>query len=780
MAARLEEIVLTFQRERIRFGDADGPSTAIIECSISAEPSAQGTFIVNGPAIVKVECEPADFVVGLPYRFYGRWVTHDKYGKQFDARTFVRVQPHNRIGVIRYLQQAPHIGQKTATTFWEKFNGEAVRILREQPDVAAAAVGGQFSEIKAAEAAEYLKREAALEATTIDLMDLLAGRGFPRSTGKRVVTEWGNKAAEIIRRSPFALMRFRGCGFLRCDQLYLDMGGDPARLKRQALCAWYSIARDTSGHTWHQPTTVERGLAERIAGARVQSVPAVRLAKRGKLLATYRNGDNKLWLAEAKKAANEAKVAERVRQWLDEPPAWPSISGLDASDHQREQLAAALSAPLAIFGGGPGTGKTYSGARLIDAVIRAFGANQVAVAAPTGKAAVRITELMNGYGVKLRAKTIHSLLGVAGRSEGDGWGFEHHENNPLPFKFIVVDESSMIDCDLAAALFRACPVGCHVLLIGDTGQLPPVGHGAPLRDLIAAGVPTGILTEIRRNSGAVVRACHEIRSGKQFQVCGELNPEAGNNLRLLPAISPKAALEQVVKTIHAIGNRRLANPIWECQVIVAVNAKSQLSRKDVNQRLQAELNPGGERAAGNPFRVGDKVVCLKNGFYPVVEDAPLQFNVEAQDRRVFVANGEQAAVKHVESKLTIAQLDAPARLIKIPRGAGQDGVDDGSGSQGGDGGMDDTAATGCQWDLAYGISCHKSQGSEWPIVFVVLDEYPGARMVCSREWIYTGMSRAKHVCFLVGKLGTAYGMIGRQAIGLRKTFLKELIRAPQN
>ena len=148
------------------------------------------------------------------------------------------------------------------------------------------------------------------------------------------------------------------------------------------------------------------------------------------------------------------------------------------------------------------------------------------------------------------------------------------------------------------------------------------------------------------------------------------------------------------------------------------------------------------------------------------------------DGKVFVANGEQAEVKHIEHRLTIVQMDAPARLIKIPRGAGgSEENESGSQGAGGDGdNSDESADTGCQWDLAYGISCHKAQGSEWPVVLVVLDEYPGARMVCSREWLYTALSRAKTACFMVGKLSTGHAMIGRQAIRNRKTFLVEMIR----
>lgn len=768
--SRLEEITLTFDREAVRF---NGSGVAILECRQQSQEGdgasdSANTSLVSMPVKVKATCEPEDLSPGLDYRFYGHWTNHEKYGRQFVSKTFVRTQPHGRIGIIRYLAKAPNIGSAIAQTLWKKFQGDAVRIVREQPDVASTAVGGSFNEERAKEAAAYLEREKAVEETTIDLIELLGGRGFPKSTGKTAVKEWGNAAAEIVRRNPYMLMHFRGCGFLRCDQLFLDLGGDPGRLKRQTLCAWHSIARDTSGDTWYQPLHIEKGIRERISGAVTRPVDAVKLGVRAKLLSAKRDDAGGLWLAESKKAKNEQIIANRVREWLDEPSEWPSLAGLDVSDHQREILAGALEAPISVFTGGPGTGKTFSAARVIAKLINKHGVGQIAVAAPTGKAAVRISEAMSSYGISLRARTIHSLLKVESHSEGGGWGFFHNEREPLPYKFLVVDESSMIDADLCAALFRACGKGTHLLLVGDIGQLPPVGHGAPLRDLIAAGVPSGELTEIRRNSGQIVKACHKIRQGRNFQVSDELRPDQGDNLKLLPAVKSKAALEKIVKTIRAIGSRGLADPIWGCQVIVAVNDKSELGRKAVNLRLQGELNPGGNRASGNPFRTRDKIVCLKNGFFPVVEDAPNKFNQEAKDGKVFVANGEQAAVLHVEPRLTVAKLESPPRMIKIPRGGGDNGSDQGS-----------SKGAGCDWDLAYAISCHKSQGSEWPVVFVVMDEYPGARMVCSREWIYTALSRAKYASFLVGKLSVGYGMIKREAISKRKTFLKELIQTEE-
>ena len=312
MSKTLEEITLTFRRERARFGNGDGGGVSILDCDQAAEPDS-----MDPPqrVAVKVPCEPNDFAMGLSYRFYGRWTEHPKYGPQFQAKTFVRVQPHGRTGTIRYLMQAPWVGQVIATALWDKFQGRAVDVLRAQPDVAVAATDGKLNAARAEEASKYLAEQAAVENVTIDLVDLFAGRGFPRDLATRAIREWGNKAAELIRRNPYLLMSFRGCGFSLTDQLYLDMGGDPARLKRQALCAWFAIARDTEGHTWHPPAIVERGLRERLAGAAIRPVDAARLAIRAKLLAVRRDEDG-VWLADAGKARDEAVVAERVQTWM--------------------------------------------------------------------------------------------------------------------------------------------------------------------------------------------------------------------------------------------------------------------------------------------------------------------------------------------------------------------------------------------------------------------------------------------------------------------------------
>lgn len=794
MPSPLTELTATYTREVIRWGNV-----AIIEGEVPIEkPSANGNghspalpypnlppdllddiCYGNPTATIKLECEPGELTPWLSYRFYGRWTTHPKHGKQFLSQTHVRCQPHGMTGVIKYLKQAG-VSQGAAAALWQKFNADAVRICREHPEVAVAALPSKYrySGEKACTVSRWLEMDRHTEAANIDLIDLLGGHGFPKQTPQKCIKEWGNKAAELIRRNPYLLQRFRGCGFLRCDKLYLHLGGDPARLKRQAYCAWNALARDTEGHTWHPVSHVHRGLLGSVSGVDIKAIPAVKLAKRGGLIDARRDAAGNIWLADGRRAKNERTVAERVTALLAEPARWGIINFLSVSEHQKQELAKAIAAPIGVFGGGPGTGKTFTGARLIAVVQAAFGAETVAVAAPTGKAAVRITEVMQGYGVAIRARTIHSLLGVAQRSEGEGWGFTHDEHNPLAERFIFIDESSMIDTDLMASLLRACAPGTHLLLIGDTAQLPPVGHGAPLRDLIAAGVPFGELTEIRRNSGTIVTACHQIRAGKPFAVDRKLDPAAGKNLALIQTASGKQSAGAIVDLLRKIKASGKADPIWDCQVVVAVNKKSDLSRKDLNKVLQAELNPAGRRCGTNPFKSGDKVVNTKNGWFPVVDgiQCPAGCNQETSpEGKVFVANGELGRVLSVDDRLTTVTLDAPKRMIKIPRGAGGE---EGNGN-GDDSDEEQKTSTGCSWDLGYALSVHKSQGSEWPIVIVALDEYPGARMVCSREWLYTSISRAKRVCFLVGKIATAHGMIARVALGRRKTFLKELIGEKQ-
>lgn len=778
MSAKTEEFEGRALEERQRWGET-------VLRSVAVEGEVR-------PITVKTSAEPGEIVEGLTYRWLGRWVTHYKYGRQFQASSYTRVRPSDQKGILVYLQRAPHVGPATADALWRTYGADAVRRLREDPDAVAAALNRKgFSQTRARIAAHFLEEEAALEASTIEVLDLLSGKGFPRKTVGRVLQAWGARAGELIRRNPYLLMRFPGAGFLRTDALYLERGGRPDRLKRQTLCAWHSITKDSDGHTWFRPDYIEQALRTRIGSAEVDPVAAVRLGLRARLLAIHRNGDAMPWITEAGRSLAEQRVADAVAFMESRPAAWPTTEGLEVSEHQRQALAAALRSPVGVLAGSPGTGKTFTAARLIARLIGEHGQDEVAVVAPTGKAAVRISEALQSYGVVLRARTIHSFLGVLQAADGlrdkyhatqalgsPGWCFEHCQGNPVDQRFIVVDESSMVDVELMAAFLDALPPDGHVLLVGDVQQLPPVGHGAPLRDLLAAGVAQGELREIRRNSGAIVETCARIRDQDGFDLGTVLEPETGRNLILREAATGEDAQDWILRLVRNIRDLHLADPVWETQVLVAVNDKGPLSRRELNRLLQEELN-GGNRSAGARFWVGDKIVCLKNSFMPAVsevmdsleEDLDEGYTRGREDGStdLYVANGELGRVLEDFPNRLVVEFSAPKRVVLIPKKGGGEAATE-EGGAGGEGSVVD-------FDLGYTVSCHKSQGSEWPIVIVALDDGGGARLVCDRAWLYTAISRAKRAAILVGKEATARAMVRTQKIGWRKTLLVERLAA---
>lgn len=752
------ELTAIFEFQRFLFENADG-NTIIADARI-----------VDGDRItIKGMANPGELQQHLSYRFYGHWTEYDnkrtgKAEKQFHFKTFVQSQPHGRAGVVTYLRKAGdghNLGQATAIQIWERFGADSVRILREQPEVVATAIK-RLSIENCQDIAEVLKEKQGLEDCTIELSSLLDGKGFPKATIGKAIRVWGNLSAELIKKDPYQLMHFHGCGFKRCDSLYMEMGLNPTRLRRQAFCAWYVIASNTEGHTWFPAQVAADGVRMMVGGAEeVNPKRAIQLAtKICKLnkdthgaLALIREANGAIvdkgtsvFLAEGRKAWSEERVAEIVSERLGDQPQfdvfWPEEID-DISDHQQSEILKCLQGSICVLGGSPGTGKTYTAARVIYEIGKRIGFDAIAVAAPTGKAAVRISQAMQAYGLPLQAMTWHSLLGVGETdSESGNWSFDHDENNPWPFQLIVGDESSMIDTNLMSSIMRAAPKNCRLLFIGDVNQLPPVGHGAPLRDLIRAGVPYGELREIKRNSGGIVEACAAIRDGQAWQPSDNLL--VNNHSDQMDAMNAEIAVSK---------NNGL-DPVWDCQVLVAVNEKSKLSRKAANAFLQSEWNQNA-KVAGTPFRIGDKVVCLKNSDFQVIESDQDPIGSDSKTR---VMNGELGKVIEIADKFLTIRIDDPYRLIRVPRGK----------SEG------DNA--GCNWDLGYALSCHKSQGSEWPVVIVLIDEYPGAKMVCSREWLYTAISRAKQRCVLVGKKSTSDLMCKKISLNKRKTFLSELIR----
>jgi exodeoxyribonuclease V alpha subunit len=417
-------------------------------------------------------------------------------------------------------------------------------------------------------------------------------------------------------------------------------------------------------------------------------------------------------------------------------------------------------------------------------LVKSLPQGRLAVCGPTGKSAVRVTETLQRAGVEgVRATTVHSLLKPSRDEDSGQWSFEHDEENPLDLDWILLDEGSMECCQMLGHLLAARRPGCKLVICGDVNQLPPVGFGAPLRDLITAGVPTGELVEIRRNAGRIVRCCHGIIDKHRFEPSPamDLAAESPENLLHVERREPDGQIQAIKSMLEAfrggkelqvrkdgeIVSRRI-DPVWDVQVLVPVNEKSPLGRIALNRILEGFLNPGGETVAGSPFRVGSKIVNGKNGWMPVETRIPKgidggPWNENQKDGKVFSANGELGKVLAVLPTYTVARLWLPDRIIRIPKGQSYEGEDG------------ETQDTGCSWDLAYAISAHKSQGSQWPVTITVADAYPGARMLCDRSWLYTALSRAEILGITVGQREVISEMCGKSHLWSRKTFLCTMI-----
>lgn len=421
---------------------------------------------------------------------------------------------------------------------------------------------------------------------------------------------------------------------------------------------------------------------------------------------------------------------------------WPDPYPIpDLSDHQRQELQKALAGKVGILTGCPGAGKTYCLALVMRQLLADHDPEDILVCCPTGKAAVRASESMQRYRIRVQATTIHRALGV--QVTGDGFRFAKNADDPLAKKFVIVDEASMLGTGMANSLLAAIPSEACLLLIGDHHQLPSVEPGAVLRDMIASGLPHGDLREIHRNSGRIVECCRSIRDGGPFLSSANPSYFAGpaQNLRHIKCRTNEQIAAEVQKLIESISAGVAVDAVWGTQVITPLNEGTPVARKELNDQLQQQLNPYGQRLGS--FRFGDKVMCLRNKFYTTTTN-----------EEEFVCNGQLGVL--VES----GEKDVVHVTLRLP-------------------GWHEQETTICvpvselrdSWDLAYAISIHKSQGSSWPVVLMVLDQSGRGRYMANRQLVYTGLSRAEDYCVVLGSTESIQEAIRKDAATHRVTGL---------
>ena len=449
---------------------------------------------------------------------------------------------------------------------------------------------------------------------------------------------------------------------------------------------------------------------------------------------------------------------------------WPSTELMRADDesqnptlHQFEAMHRATRDRLGFLTGGPGTGKTH----VTSCFIKLLPVGELALAAPTGKAAVRMRQSLEARtGLKLMATTIHKLLGPEPRADGT-FGFTFTRDNRLPFRYYIIDESSMIDTALMAALLEALPDDAYILFIGDPEQLPPVGRGRPFLDMLSRFPDNrGHLSEIHRFAGTIARVCDAIKKGEPWAGDDRIDLEAvpPKNFAHVECGSAQASIDMMLRILNSAKEKWGFDPMEDMQVLCAVNRKTPVSRQELNTILQSQFNPDGEKVGQSKWRIGDKAICLRNGYRkgakPVQIDPSRSFTKvdgfgdanrdEDLEEKVYVANGEIGKlVGHEQGKLQF-QFD-DGRSIIVPMG---------------------------QWDefdLGYALTVHKSQGSQWKCIIVMIDDSNSADWVASRSYHYTGASRPGKVGFLVGRKNAFHRQCQKLDVHNRKTFLVEKI-----
>jgi exodeoxyribonuclease V alpha subunit len=320
------------------------------------------------------------------------------------------------------------------------------------------------------------------------------------------------------------------------------------------------------------------------------------------------------------------------------------------------------------------------------------------------------------------------------------------------------------------------------MFVGDTMQLPPIEPGAAFRDMLGSGVlPLGELVEPQRNAGDIVFACDDIRRGVEFRQSARLDWKSSPpaNFKFVRAEEPNAQVERLVEVLQMMGSEGF-DPVWDCQVMVALNKQGKVSRLPLNEMLQRELNPNGSGPKGAVYLTGDKVVCEQNGMY---RSAAVEFDKDGKEiiRNEFIAKGEFGRVIESEPSKVVVEFEGrgEAGTVIVPafnaKVAAREDEENAASVEESEDGPEVEGDGGTRLSLAYACTTHKMQGSECKIGLPMIDESMAARGICTKEHFFTAISRGKVLTLPIGKIEVARGFCRRSALDGRKTFLRERI-----
>jgi exodeoxyribonuclease V alpha subunit len=638
---------------------------------------------------------------------HGAWVNDRDHGPQFQADELSTAPPHTAQGIEKYLASGlvKGIGKHYARKIVELFGERTLDVIDESPAFLKQIKGLGPSRI------DSIRKSWQEQKAMRGILVFLQSHGVGTTRAERIYRTYGDLAVDMVRANPYRLADdIWGIGFQTADELGGRLGIDrQSPLRARAAIRYVLRELSQEGHVGYPEAGVMEQVREltEIAGDIIAAAIESELSQ-GEIVRESIEGAT--WLYLRKLFFAETGVARSLHELTEGRHPLPPLDldaalkwvekkiGLELAASQRQAVRQATTQKVLVITGGPGVGKTTI-VRAILEIFKAKGQTCV-VCAPTGRAAKRLTETTG-----MIAKTIHRLL----EYDVAGSGFKRDHDHPLEVDLLVVDECSMVDIVLMQQLLRAVPLQACVVLVGDVDQLPSVGPGTVLADIIASGAVSVVrLTEIFRQAEQswIVRAAHRINHGVE----PESAPNPNGDFFFIDVESPATIIERIVSLVRErIPGRFGLDPLRDVQVLAPMN-RSELGVRNLNTQLQQVLNPASQGPAierfGLTFRKGDKVLQTRNDYQKDV------FNGDI---------GQIERIDDVEQEVHV-QFDGRSVVYDFSE-------------------LDELT-------LAYALTIHKSQGSEYPAVVIPL--HTQHYLMLQRNLLYTGITRGKKVVVLVG------------------------------
>lgn len=717
----------------------------------------------NGYTVLSVECDGDDYVFVGTFNYIaegefikakGNMKLHPNYGEQLFVDEYEIIEPRELDSIEKYLASSAikGVGEALAKRIIKKFKLDTLRVMEEEPE--------RLVEVKgvSAKLAKSISEQIQEKKSMRDAMIYLQKFGISMKLAAKIYLEYGSKVYNIIETNPYKLADdIDGIGFKIADDIAKKVGITADSKFRAVAGIEYILSNAMlSGHLYLPESILQNEFLE-LFGENIFDFTSLLIEMQmEKRIVVKKSTENNVYLTQSyytESAVAKMLVDINIKEKYDSNKVEEKIlaiekkDGIVLDDLQRQAVIESISSGLIIITGGPGTGKTTT----INTIIKYFESEgeSISLAAPTGRAAKRMSEATS-----YEAKTIHRLLEITPNSNENstsiGTHFERNEDNPLEADVLIIDEVSMVDIFLMNALLKAVAIGTRLILVGDINQLPSVGPGTVLKDIIESDCFNVVrLNKIYRQSNRsdIVINAHKIMTNEEIDLS-----KKSNDFIFIKQSNPDNVMESVISLVRDKLPSYVNASSNELQIMTPMR-KGPLGVEALNSFLQKSLNPSSKQKKekeydATVFREGDKVMQIKNNYQKewfVYNDKKMPV-----DKGLGVYNGDIG---------TISEIDMLSESFCIC-------FDDGK---------------VCEYEfsefneieLAYAITVHKSQGSEYPAVIIPI--YKGPAMLMNRNLIYTAITRAKKCVVLVGIPEVFYTMVQNTKEMARYTGLKERI-----